>query len=242
MNRHELLKLFTIRKSVRKFDPMKEISLEEIDLIKNACLRAPSSFNSQPFRCVLVREPEIKKDLAHTMIGLDNARRILQAPLTAVFLADKQSVLNKDKMFELSENQRTPLTYQQKKRNEDNMAYVSGFNGALIQTAAGFASEFLAPTQVPEDETVWAVKQTIFFVDHYLLACAALGVSTSPMEGFDEQRVRHVVGASDRYYCPVVVPTGYEQITKESDENNESEIHLSARLDSFDIFTDNKLL
>lgn len=196
-----------MRRRPLAFDPSRLIESEKLSELKQLCLRAPSSYNSQPFRCVLVDRDDVKDDLAHCMIGVKNARHILSAPITAVFLADTESFKNSTLFKEhLHQNE----TFQQRKRRYDNQAFISGSHGsALRKIVESFSS--LAPIQIPEDPTVWAVKQTCFFGDHWLLACAGLGLSSYVMEGFDERRVRHVVGASDRYYCPFVIATGYSK-------------------------------
>lgn len=52
--------------------------------------RAPSSFNTQPWTCVVVRGEEAKKRLAGAMLGA-NSKAVLEAPVTAVFAADLES-------------------------------------------------------------------------------------------------------------------------------------------------------
>ena len=49
--------------------------------------RAPSSFNAQPYRCIIVDDADVKAQLADAMLGR-NAMAVTSAPVTAVFLAD----------------------------------------------------------------------------------------------------------------------------------------------------------
>lgn len=56
--------------------------------ILNLTQMAPSSFNIQPYRVVLVQSPEAKAALATCMLGY-NSDKVLIAPITAVFIADK---------------------------------------------------------------------------------------------------------------------------------------------------------
>lgn len=48
---------------------------------------APSAFNMQPWSVVLVRDAEARERLSTTMLG-GNAKKVLAAPVTAVFCAD----------------------------------------------------------------------------------------------------------------------------------------------------------
>eukprot|EP00948_MAST-09A_sp_MAST-9A-sp1_P003140 g3140.t1 len=51
--------------------------------------RAPSSFNVQPWECVIVRDESLLSQLStHAMIGQSNQERVKRCPVTCVFLAD----------------------------------------------------------------------------------------------------------------------------------------------------------
>lgn len=52
--------------------------------------RAPSSFNVQPYTCVVVRGEEAKQRLAGAMLG-SNGQSVLEAPVTLVLAADLES-------------------------------------------------------------------------------------------------------------------------------------------------------
>jgi nitroreductase len=43
----------------------------------------------------------------------------------------------------------------------------------------------------------------------FMLAAKAAGLSTVPMEGFDESRVKKVLGIPAHHIVPVVIPVGY---------------------------------
>ncbi len=52
------------RRSIRKFDPEKEIPDEYIELILKAAMAAPSAWNRQPWAFIVVRNKEKRKQLA----------------------------------------------------------------------------------------------------------------------------------------------------------------------------------
>ena len=52
-------------------------------------LRAPSGFNSQPYKAIIVSDPEIKTKMSHYCLGR-NADRVRDSDCTVVFLADCQ--------------------------------------------------------------------------------------------------------------------------------------------------------
>lgn len=76
------------RFSCKRFvpDPIPEDVLRALLAVTQ---RAPSSFNTQPYRIVLVRDPKQREALAACMSG-KNAPACLEAPVVAVFCADTE--------------------------------------------------------------------------------------------------------------------------------------------------------
>eukprot|EP00956_Cyclotella_meneghiniana_P012037 scaffold17061_cov77-Cyclotella_meneghiniana.AAC.5 len=54
----------------------------------------------------------------------------------------------------------------------------------------------------------WAQKNTMLSAMTYMLACTSRGLSTCPMEGFDAQGIRNVLGVPRRFGVPLIVSTG----------------------------------
>ncbi|KAI9923195.1 hypothetical protein PsorP6_001095 [Peronosclerospora sorghi] len=61
----------------------------------------------------------------------------------------------------------------------------------------------------PRLDQAWAFKQTTFAAATFLYAAQVHGLSTCPMEGFDQIRVRKVLDIPDRYRVPVVIALGH---------------------------------
>ncbi len=68
-----------------------------VDALVAITQRAPTSFNSQPYRIVLVRDAAARAALAKCMTG-SNGQACLQAPLVAVFCADTEVVRENDRL------------------------------------------------------------------------------------------------------------------------------------------------
>lgn len=77
------------RRSARRFDADAALPRSAVQAALELAQRAPSAFNLQPYRVVVVRDALARKQLAHCMVG-GNIRRVGEAPATAVFLADLQ--------------------------------------------------------------------------------------------------------------------------------------------------------
>ena len=80
------------------FDSNKRIQNDLLKDIMETAQRAPSSFNTQPHKVVIVRDNEYKLALAEGMLGDSNKNVVLTADTNAVFLAD----LEVNCIFELS--------------------------------------------------------------------------------------------------------------------------------------------
>lgn len=73
------------RRSVRKFDSSKPVTDEQINKILEAAIWAPSSGNTQCWRLFVVRDPEIKDQLA---VRAGHQPFINDAPVAIVVCAD----------------------------------------------------------------------------------------------------------------------------------------------------------
>ena len=75
------------RHSTKAFDPDRALPHDTLTSILSLTLRAPTSFNVQPYTVTVVESKEMRHKLAACMLG-PNKARVLQAPVTAVFAAD----------------------------------------------------------------------------------------------------------------------------------------------------------
>ena len=51
------------RRAVKHYDPEHKMSAEELRTLMEAAIQAPTSFNMQNWRFVLVRDPALRKDI-----------------------------------------------------------------------------------------------------------------------------------------------------------------------------------
>ena len=87
-----------------------------------------------------------------------------------------------------------------------------GFTGQLHKCGLKQASnKQIAPEYYTFRE--WTIKQTIFPMELFVLACQANGLSTNIMEGFDGRKINALINCSKRYFVTGVVPFGYADDT-----------------------------
>ena len=195
--------------------------------------RAPSSFNTQPYKVVLVHSPEHKKALSRYALG-PNQKRVLDADCTAIFLADRQVMrtLPKYMKWQLSS---LPANKQPPGRKSKFMLalYISLFSSgyplprflavplsALFRFAFSILEWFtrwfyVLPTFCNAE--AWAYKQVMPVAMVYMLACTSRGLATGPMEGINAAGIRKVLKIPRRYGIPLIVATGLPYRTDEED-------------------------
>lgn len=206
---------------------------------------SPSAFNTQPYKVVLVHDVAQKTALSKACLG-PNARRVLDADCTAVFLADKQvlrTVLPQTQWRRRRRQQQqssAALAQRQKSRtgpptSKTTLLYITLFSSGyplprwlsaaisfLVRTAMSWFDAiaraiFRYPLPTLSNAETWATKQTSLVAMTYMLAAAAKGLATIPMEGLNAAVVRRVVGARGaRYAVPLVVATGRRAAAKKA--------------------------
>lgn len=98
-----------------------------------------------------------------------------------------------------------------------------GFAAAKLRLFASHLKSAISPSPVIQcDPTAWSVKNTIFASQTFILAAAANGLSTAPMEGFDERRLCYALNIPmKRYTVPMVICAGYSSVSKEHSAGKE---------------------
>ncbi len=175
------------RRSIKTFktDP---IAPELLQQLVELTVAAPSSFNLQVWRIVLVMDAAQRAALAEAAWG---QQQIIQAPVTFVFAADADG-WQTDR----------PAIYQTALENGAwTQKTVDYFESAIPQFHAA-----LGPMT-----REYAVKDAMIAATHLMLAAESLGLATCPMNGWIEAKVKAVIGASDdpNLAIAVLVPVGY---------------------------------
>lgn len=87
-------------------------------------------------------------------------------------------------------------------------------SGGISKRIRKLGSHLLSPLSpspvINTSNEAWAVKNTAFAAQQFMLAATACGLRTLPMEGFDERRLSAILDISmDDYTVPVVICLGH---------------------------------
>jgi len=179
------------RRSVKHFrsDPIDEADLDRlIDLT----LAAPSSWNLQPWRIVLVRDPKSRQALHEVCF---RQPQVLEAPVTFVFAVDP-TAWERD----------LPVMVEQARASG---AWPDAYCEVALQMAPAGQRGLEAAGRLRE----YAIKDAMIAATHTALAAQSLGLGSTFMNGWTEDGVKRVIGAEDRpeIAIAVLLPIGHPQ-------------------------------
>lgn len=169
------------RRSIRQYAPTMIPEPDLRELLRLAG-RAPSAFNVQPWRFVVVQDADLKEKLATAAYG---QQQILRAPATIVLYSDMASAL-----------ERMPEAMHPGMPADKRAAGVESFR-------AGFAN------QTVEEREAWGNAQSNIALGYLLLLAESLGYATSPMLGFDADKVKTVLDLPPHVRITALVSIGY---------------------------------
>jgi nitroreductase len=157
------------RRATVAFSPS-PVDDEDLKKILRAGLKAPSSYNMQPWRFVVVRDAEQRKRLRAAAMDQE---QVEQAPVVIVACGDIEGWRE-----DLEEVLRIGRDH--------------GFNNeSRIQRKRKIVSADLGSHP---NIAMWVTKQTMIAATTMMWMAEALGYDTGPMEGFYEDQVQEVLG------------------------------------------------
>jgi nitroreductase len=153
------------RRATNQFLP-DEVPEEYLNAILRLAAQAPSGYNLQPWRFIVVRDEANRKRL---MAAAFNQPKVGQAPVVVIALGMKQEwKQTADEVF------------------QEGAKLGAGKVEAWQQARDG-AFQFLDNMQ---SMPVWVNRHTMIAVTTMMLAAEAYGFDTAPMEGFDAAAVK----------------------------------------------------
>ena len=175
------------RRSIKNFkpDPIDPALLRQL---LELTVAAPSSFNIQDWRIIVVQSPE---QIAALGAACFNQPQILQAPVNLVFAAD----------IKAGERDLTPILEQGLQTGAWNEGTVGYFKKAIPDFCVALGDK----------AREYAIKDAIIAATHAMLAAESLGLSTCMMNGWSEDKVKAVIGAENDpdIAIALVLPLGY---------------------------------
>lgn len=168
------------RRSVRRYkdQPVPEADLREMLRVTGL---APSAFNVQPWRFVVVRDDALREELRQAAYG---QAQVTSAPAVIVMYSDMRDVLE----------------------NAEQIVHP----GMGADAAASMVGQVrgMWKDRTDADRETWGAGQSYIALGYLLLAAQSLGYGTSPMLGFEPAKVKALLGLPEHAAIPALVAVG----------------------------------
>ncbi|MDF9842431.1 MULTISPECIES: nitroreductase family protein [unclassified Paenibacillus] len=181
----EFSKVIRERHSVRKYDPSWNISDEEIKAILDDAILAPSSSNLQPWRFIVITDPELKEQLLPIA---NNQQQVVDASATIAVIGDIEAYRNAEKIWEYAEA----------------AGYVTAEVGAAMAKRSRDGYSSLPVQKLKEIALIDGGLVSM----QLMLAAKAKGYDTVPMGGFHPAKFRELFNIPERYETVMLIALG----------------------------------
>ncbi|MGD0443938.1 MAG: nitroreductase family protein [Edaphobacter sp.] len=173
------------RRATPSFDGS-PIPAEDLRQIIEAGLRAPSGYNMQPWRFVVVQSAEQKRKLRAASY---NQGKVEEASAVIVACGDADGWRKDlDLMLEAGRKGGMPESYAAQAKNSVPN-YLSSFSTVQMQG--------------------WLNKMVMLAFTHMMLTAEVMGYDTAPMEGFEQDKVHEVLRLPLSYWVVALLAIGH---------------------------------
>ena len=197
------------RYATKKFDATKKVSTEDLNTLKEAIRLSSSSYGLQPYKVIIVENPEIRAKLQAAAWGQS---QIVDASHLFIFANDTNIGDDAIDAFlnTISIERETPL---------ESLAGYGDFMKSKITTLE------------PAVKSVWTSKQTYLALGNLLNAAAELKIDVTPMEGFVPSEVNEILGLDKlNLNASLIATVGYRH------EEDATQFYKKVRKSQKDLF------
>lgn len=182
-----ILESLNWRYAAKSYDRERKISAEDWATLEQSILLAPSSFGLQPYKALVISDPELRERLKPAAY---NQPQITDASHLIVF-AYKKTLTETDIAHFI---ERTAEVRGQTRESLSD--YENILKGSVQKAIDGGYIE------------TWNSRQAYIALGFLLETAALLGIDATPMEGFDAAQFNEILGLED-YSAVVVAAVGY---------------------------------
>lgn len=184
----EFLKAMAFRHACKVFDTEKQIPSEQFESLLEVLRTSPSSFGMEPWRAIVVRNPNLRKALKSACW---NQSQITDCSELVIFTTDNDTV-------------RSDSPYVRK------MFERRGLPAEAVDTYMGVYKNYLEPIEA--DEVLlenWTAKQCYIALANMMTYAATLEIDSCPIEGFDKEEVEAILDLEYGHSVAVMCAFGY---------------------------------
>lgn len=178
------------RYAVKKYDPSKKVSAEDLSFLKEAVQLSVSSVGLQPYKIIIAESQEAKEKLAEGASG-NNANLFRDS--SHIFIFANEVNIGNDQVGAYMTN-------------------ISELRGVTVEALAGFESYIkgFLNSLTEEQRNIWTAKQTYIALANLIHSAPLVNVDATPMEGFDAEKINEILGLNEKGLNASLVATiGY---------------------------------
>ena len=178
--------------SVKKFTD-EEVEEEKLEKIFDLTTKAPTAFNLQPYRFLVLDSEEAMEKATSSVIPVNGWIRY----------ADKIVVLVGDEEIDVNADQVLEHKLEEGRIDEEKAENLR----KMCSDYKDRDSEFM---------TGWLTRNTMIPATFFMLACKTLGIGSCPVRGFKQEKLAEKIDLKDTERPILIFPIGYP---KEEDRN-----------------------
>jgi nitroreductase len=168
------------RHSIRRYQP-EPIPREDLQELLRLVSLAPSAWNVQPWRFHVVTDPDLQQQLEAAAYG---QKQVTSAAAVIMVCSDMEDVMENTAAIA---HPGMPPEAQQR----------------LVETVRGAFKD-----QSVQERGMWGLTQTNIALGYLMITARAMGYGTVPMLGFDQAKVRQILGLPEQIQFAAMVPIG----------------------------------
>ena len=181
----EISKAFKERRSVNFFNKEKKLDIQLVKEIVDLAVLAPSAFNLQPWRIIVVESESGKEKLKSLS---NNQEKVTEAAVTLILIGNKNGW-----------NDNNPVWVE--------MLQSVGGNQQMVDGAKGAAAYLYGTSE--DRKLKFAESNTGLLAMAIMMAATEFGVDTHPMSGIDFDGIQKEFGLADNETVVMTITMGY---------------------------------
>lgn len=176
--KEEILAAFQFRHATKEFDPDKKIPDEDFRFILETARLSPSSFGFEPWRFIVVQNPELREKIKNTAWGAFS--KLPEASHFVILLA--RTILDTKYDSDYLKNHFQTIKNMPAEHMANYLKRIEEFQKEDFKLLEGDRPLF-----------DWASKQTYIALANMMTSAAQIGIDSCPIEGFNTDKMNKLL-------------------------------------------------
>lgn len=196
--KEQVLQAMNHRHATKEYDKNRKISDEDFNYILEAGRLSPSSLGSEPWKFLVIQDENLRERMKEAAPGA--VKKLETASHFVVILSRKGVRFDSEYLL-------------------NHMKTVQYYPDELMETITEQYKHFQVGRNILDNERTvddWSAKQTYIALGNMLTAAAMIGIDSTPMEGFHQEKLDALLGAeglleNGTYSASVLAAFGYRK-------------------------------